>query len=72
MKEYVDTCTPEERLARGIAATKEWDEDYRFVPDMTWDDDKDNATLKYLGVKPEDLPIAEDRNSYEAYLKANP
>jgi len=68
---YVDTCTPEEREHRALAAMKEMDEAYSLVTDMT-DDDGDYALMKFLGTKIEDLPEEEDRKNYSAYLKANP
>jgi hypothetical protein len=68
---YVDNCTPEERERRALAAMKEMEKDYNFVPDMT-DDEGDYALMKALGTKLEDLPEEEDRKNYAAYLKANP
>ena len=67
---YVDTCTPEERERRALAAMTEMEEAYNFSPDME-NDDTDYALMKYLGTKPEAIPDKAIRKSYEDYLKTH-
>lgn len=57
---------------RSLLAAKMMEEAYNHVPEMEGHDDEDNALLKYLGTKPEDIPEKKDRDIYMAYLKAHP